>query len=282
MADTLPSVPVPPNDWIELYTATGIAPGTRLNLQVDGHHPVEAVYAPAKPTTQKGFVLYPLVFKTTREGEPKIWVSTREAAKVSSIKVLIAGDVSDSVTIEGTTYSKLNITGRFYAGAQQRLGVTIANTPYYNVITAGPEGLAIDDVIVEADFADTTDGQFGYQISCYVDDSDGNDWTYTPGTPIPPGRATNGAYINDPPQSTIEIDVAATVNSGVFDYLIFFTKYYVDVGGNRNVQTKAETRFFDADRQILLAPGQQMLIEATITGNATGTADIKTIFFLAE
>ena len=282
MLESIDSIVVPSDDWIELYTASGIRPGTRLNLQVVGHFPVYVFYSDTKPTTEAGNILYPLAIVSTSDAEAGVWVTTTEAAKISSIKVEPSRSLSTPITMEGNLFSSANGSGRFYTGSSERTGVAVADPDYFSVITAGPSGLVIDDLIMILSFADVTDGKFSYRMSCFVESSSGNDWSYTPGTPTPIGRPLNTNFINDFPASTIDSDVAATVNTGNPDYVIFATDYFIDVGGNRNTQSKVDTNFFESGRQIFMGAGEKMLIQATVSGDAVGSADVSTIFFTSE
>jgi hypothetical protein len=282
MPDTLPSVALTHDDWIELYTATGIAPRTPLSLQVDGNHPAEIVYSDIKPTTMRGLVLYPLVFKNSAGGEASIWARATKSLSPTSVKVAPAGAITESVIIESTKQGELNASGRFFTGATTRENVTVLDPPRHSVITAGPNGAKIDDLILAINFSDITDGRFTYELTCWAENSNGSDWSYTPSAPAPMGRSMNTAYINDFPDTTYDSDVAATINSGTADYTIYFSDYYLDTTGNRQIQTKSETRFFEADRQLIIAPNEKVLVRAEVSGDATGDADIKSIFFLAE
>lgn len=173
------------------------------------------------------------------------------------------------------------LDGRFFSGSSTRLGVTVADTPFYSVITAGANGLVIDDLIITLDFANTTDGQFSYTFAAYVDQSNGNDWSYTPITPTPIGRPLNAGFVNDFPLSTIQSDVSATV-TGTPDYNIYFADYYIDTSGNRNHESVVDNNFFGAGRQIIAPPGTEILVETTIAGDAIGSVDIKSLFFGSE
>ncbi len=57
MADTLPSVDLPSNEWVDLYAATGITPGLQIKVQNTGTADVYLNAGASQPPDFEAFVL---------------------------------------------------------------------------------------------------------------------------------------------------------------------------------------------------------------------------------
>ena len=55
MADTLPNIRLPQNQWVNLYTASGIPVGTRIQIQNVGNTDVQTVTSATAPTAATGY-----------------------------------------------------------------------------------------------------------------------------------------------------------------------------------------------------------------------------------
>ena len=59
MADTLPDVILPANEWVDLYAATGIIVGTKINVQNTGAARVRLATSLTEPLSEMGPFIYP-------------------------------------------------------------------------------------------------------------------------------------------------------------------------------------------------------------------------------
>lgn len=203
-------------------------------------------------------------------------------------QVPILGTTRDPITarlkVSAATREQIQIgRGEFFVGRTLRTNIgVVPTTVYYSQFTAGANYVVIEEVFQTLDFSSVTDGRFQHLMEGFVDLSNINDWTYTPASTLPAGRNLNAALINNLPDSVVDLGGTGTVNSGQADYTLFDTTFYIDTGGNRNTLAESGDDFFSKGRQIILSPGQSILIRATSSGDATGTADIKTTFFFSE
>ena len=55
MADTLPNVVVPPNQWVDLYTETGLTVGTQIQVQNLGTTVVQLNTGASTPAPTSGY-----------------------------------------------------------------------------------------------------------------------------------------------------------------------------------------------------------------------------------
>ena len=55
MVDTLPNVALPADEWVDLYAATGISAGTRIQIQFIGGSRIKLVTKATEPTESDGF-----------------------------------------------------------------------------------------------------------------------------------------------------------------------------------------------------------------------------------
>jgi hypothetical protein len=60
MADTLPDIDLPAATWIDLYAASGIAVGTKINVHNKGANRVLLATSATEPTTLDGVYLNPV------------------------------------------------------------------------------------------------------------------------------------------------------------------------------------------------------------------------------
>lgn len=173
--------------------------------------------------------------------------------------------------------------GLFFTAATSRPDVPTGDD-YSSVLKAPADRfLVIEDVFFSVDFSQGgSAGNFVVTLDGYIDESTGNDWNYTPGTPIPLGRPVNAGKINDVAQSTIDLGVAFNVVSGSPDYQFFFADYFLETGGNRNTVTSNSSTFFGEERKVILKPGQEMLARTQTSGTTTGTGTVKVLLFTAE
>lgn len=189
--------------------------------------------------------------------------------------------LAEIVRLSGISREELTMEeGHYFVGSSTRAGVAVG-TSYFTLVQAGAKALTVEDIIVTLDFSSVASGQFNYTMQAFVDISNGNEWTATGGTTSPVGRPINALRVNDLPLSTVRFGVTSSP-TGAPDYPIYFADYYLDTQGNRSVLSVARNSFFEAGRKIIIPPGGQVLIQSLTTGNATGTAEVKTQFFTSE
>ena len=171
--------------------------------------------------------------------------------------------------------------GKLFTASTSRAGVAVGDD-YSSVLRAAPDRfLIIEDVFFSMDFAADVSGRYTVTLDAYVDISNGNEWAYTGGTTAPLGRPVNAGKVNDVAASTISLGVSPDI-SGDIDYAFYFASYTLDTQGNRNTVTSNESTFFEGDRKIILAPGQEMLARTRTAGDAVGTGTVKTLLFVSE
>ena len=174
------------------------------------------------------------------------------------------------------------VKGEFFVGESVRPLIPV-NNDYYTVIKAPADKcLVIEDAILSPVFAVTDSSNFSISLTGFVDISNGNDWSYTAGSPLPAGRPLNAELINSTSTATIDLGVTVGAVTGRPDYPLFFATYYLETQGNRETVTTTGSSFFDKDRQIVLAPNQELLIRTQTTGTSVGTVDLTTVFFISE
>jgi hypothetical protein len=174
--------------------------------------------------------------------------------------------------------------GLVFTASTSRPGVPVGND-YSSVIKAPADKfLVLEDVFFSLGF-DPGIGSGAYSVTLdgYVDESAGNAWGYTPGTPVSLGRPLNAAKINEVADGTIDLGVTvAPAITGLPDYNFYFAEYFIDTGGNRNAVSSNSSTFFGGDRKIILKPGQEMLARTVTTGTAVGSASVRTLIFTSE
>ena len=171
--------------------------------------------------------------------------------------------------------------GGFFVGSSKRNNIPTINT-YNYVLVAGASGLVVEDLLVAVNFANLIDGHINIDISAYVESSNGNSWSYTPASPLPVGRSVNTDFINNFPVSTIESGVNVADLVGDKDYPLYHVDYLIDTSGNRNMVTQDRSNFLTGDRKILAGAGERVLVQTVLSGDATGTIDISSVFFTSE
>lgn len=172
--------------------------------------------------------------------------------------------------------------GNFFVGSSIRTEIPVSDD-YISVIKAGVDKyLIIEDAIIDPIFNVSDSGRFSISLAGYVDISNGNDWSYTPVSPAPVGRPLNASVVNNLAQGTIDLGVTAGPVSGVADYPLFFADYFLETQGARESVSITGTSFFDKGRQIVIAPGQELMIRTQTDGTSGATATLKTIFFVSE
>lgn len=180
-----------------------------------------------------------------------------------------------------TTAERQMVVGQYFGAYTERLSVGVGDTTYF-VIKANDKWLTIRDILSIFNFSTITDGLYSYQLRCYFSNSNINDWTYSGGVEVPLGRPLTSLFINNAPSATVETGGTLDNISGSFDHQLRFTEYYIDTQGNRESITETDDTFFLSQRKIILAPGDELLIESITDGNANGSADIITKVFVSE
>lgn len=55
MADTLPNILIPPNQWVDLYQASGIAVGTQIRVKILGNGELKLAVSESQPTSLSAY-----------------------------------------------------------------------------------------------------------------------------------------------------------------------------------------------------------------------------------
>ena len=299
------------NQWQALGTTAGVT----LNAQNMGRAGdlIEVITSNTKPLeTDRGYALSQLN-KTYRIGgyTGLVWVryirydlngtikpadnrkcllNIQEGSIITEVSdtpsQLLTTSVIDSASrlkVSASTRAETQIVrGDFFVGASVRPLIPV-NNDYNSVIKAPSDKyIVIEDAIIETDFTVTDSSTFGVSLTAYADISNGNDWSYTPSSPVPAGRPLNAGLINSVSSATIDLGVTTSTITGEPDYPLFFADYYLETQGNRESVSTTGSSFFDKGRQIVLAPNQEILIRTQTSGTSTGTLELKTIFFISE
>jgi hypothetical protein len=78
MADTLPDVALPANEWVDLYAATGITVGTQINVQNVGASDFRIATSAAAPVSERGEIIEPRKFPWQNSaGESGAWALSK-------------------------------------------------------------------------------------------------------------------------------------------------------------------------------------------------------------
>lgn len=198
--------------------------------------------------------------------------------------ILSTGRNPDTARVRVSTATRSEyqiLKGDFFVGTSVREGIPIDND-YTSVVKAPSDRyLIIEDAIIETIFDISDSSRFSITLGAYVDISNGNDWSYTPGTPTPIGRPLNASVVNNFGASTIDSGVTSVI-SGDADYPLFFVDYFLEVQGARENVSSTGTSFFNKGRQIVVAPNQELLIRTQTSGDSIGTVTLKTVFFVSE
>jgi len=184
--------------------------------------------------------------------------------------------------VSTVTRQEIQITrGEFFVGTNERAAVPINDDHYSVIIAPSDKYLVIEDVIQDLSFSAVTDGIYVQEMVAYIEGSVTSSFTYTPSSPQPIGRAMISSAINSFPDSTVDIGITAAA-TGDPEYRLTFNEFYIDLSGNRNTLSQSASSFFEKGRQIILAPNGVALVKSSTTGTATGSADIRTIYFTSE
>jgi len=217
-------------------------------------------------------------------------LNVQEGAVVTEVadiplQVLTGGELSDSARLKVSSSTRQEnqiVKGDFFVGESVRPLIPVDND-YYTVIKAPADKyLVIEDAILAPVFEVNDSSNFSISLTGFVDISNGNDWSYTAGSPLPVGRPLNAELINSISTATIDLGVTVGAVTGRPDYPLFFATYYLETQGQRETVTTTGSSFFDKDRQIILAPSQELLIRTQTTGTSVGTVDLTTVFFMSE
>jgi len=174
-------------------------------------------------------------------------------------------------------------TADMWSGSTEREDVPI-NDEAFQVIRTGSRWLIIEDINVDLDFSNAGTGRYIYELVAYVQGSNGGAFSYDQdsGTVTPLGRNLNTRDINVFPEGVVETNPTNSAFSGDPDFRLLFIEYFLEVQGNRESVSENGSDFFEGDRRLLLPPNSEVLLLATTTGNASGTADIRSTFFISE
>ena len=300
------------NQWEALSGLTGITIGDQFYMQnagragdlieviINTNQPTvndrgaplrqfDPIYRVSDQTTEVWVraIKYTLQGGVLPEDKYKCLLDVTQSPSVSSTSALpdsiyTAPDQTRRLKVSTATREELQITrGEFFVGNSTRLAIPTGNIHYSAIIAPSDKFLVIEDVIQELSFTAVTDGTFVMEMSAFVDGSVTSSFSYTPLSPTPIGRAMISSSINTFPDSTVDIGVTAS-STGNPEYPLTFNEFYIDTGGNRNTLNQSTHDFFAKGRQLVLAPNGIALVRAQTTGNATGTADIRTTFFTSE
>lgn len=298
MADTLPNVPLPANQWVNLISESGVDSTKDVFVQNVASADVMIRKVATQPADESAFqILEPRKIYKSDPDPSGLWAKSKNQNALLSVQNepivrqsipsdIYTGDNQGGVrrikTATVTSQELRIIQGDFFVGFSSRAGVPVGDV-YRSVISAA-EGkyLIIDGAIIDPVFSTVTDGQYSITLAAYSSLSNGNSFTYTPLSPVPAGRALNTDFINDFPSSTIDLGVNIPDLTGSADYPLFFADFFIDNSGNRNTLNSTGSSFFEQGRQVVISPGSDLLVETVTAGNAIGTATINLIFFVTE
>ena len=175
------------------------------------------------------------------------------------------------------------LTADMWGGFTERENV-LPGTELFQVIRTGDKWLVIEDINVAIDFSNAGSGRYIYELVAYVQGSNGNTFTYTPdsGTVTPLGRNLNVASINVFTDAVLESEPANSSYSGTPDFRVLFVEHFLETQGNRESLSENGSDFFEKDRRLLIPPNTDVLLLAITSGDAPGTADIRSNFFVSE
>ena len=83
MATSLPPVKIPSGTWVDLYSETGISPGTKIIIQNLGDSKVRVSESSTIPTLQSGYnVLSPNGYLTNTASNVGAWAYAHEGTSL--------------------------------------------------------------------------------------------------------------------------------------------------------------------------------------------------------
>lgn len=299
-------------DWTNLNTLTSLPVGTEFFLQNIGFpgDQIELVISATQPLeTTNGYAIQhlqpnyrafdvslPVWVRYIREDRPVTPIYPQRTCRLLVQTGLTgaqdANGVPNDLFTESTPLKRrLKVSsatrvenqiarGIFFAGKSKRAGIAVPST-YYTHVVAGSRYFVVEDFLDLFNFVGITAGSLEYELGVYIQGSVTSSFTVTPNAPTPAGRAMVSDRINTFTETTIDQGVAATT-TGDPDYIITHIDYAVDSQGTQRYISESGTNFFEAGRQLILAPGHEALIVANVTGQSSDTFDVVTTFFTSE
>lgn len=207
---------------------------------------------------------------------------SRSPQNLGGITSAIISDDGRRVNVSTSTVQELQIAnGEFFTGSIDRSAIPSGDT-FYSILKApNDKFVVIEQSIIDVNYQDALTGTMNVIINAYIDKSSGSDWTASGGVSSSAGRPLNANKINEVSSATITAGVAVNL-TGIEDYKIYFSNYFRESQGNVESISGTGSSFFDQNNQIILGPGQELLLETSTTGTSDGTIDISSIFFISE
>jgi len=169
-----------------------------------------------------------------------------------------------------------------YVGSFLETGLAVGSVTNF-VVQVGTRDVALEDISTVLDFSLVTDGRMTVVLRMYVEGSNINTWSHDGGgVALNVGRNLNATNINKLPESMITVNPANVMVSGIEDYELQFSEFFIDTQGNRENLATNTASFFRNGRRILLPANSEHLFVSTVTGDATGTSTNRSIFFTSE
>ena len=169
-----------------------------------------------------------------------------------------------------------------YSGSYTKAGIVSGDKTFF-VFKTGSQAVGLEDITASTDFSLVTSGRMIITLTMYVDSSNINTWSYgANGTDLPVGRNLNAMDVNKVPLSSITVDPDNVLYSGIPDYELQFSEYFIDLQGNRETLSTNSESFFKSGRKILLGPDSEYLFISEASGDALGSATTHSIFFTSE
>lgn len=166
--------------------------------------------------------------------------------------------------------------GTYYAAYLLRDVVGAASTYFYSVSAPVDADVIIDNISPTVSFELAGTGNLHYTTDAFFEESDGNAWTYTGGSPfVKIGRNMNGRFINSDSGVRVSVGGSATP-TGAPDFVIGFVHYSLEAQGANRSLTTSEAKFFDEQRRLIVKAGTTVLFRTITTGTITGTFEIQT------
>ena len=186
------------------------------------------------------------------------------------------------VVNQGLNYRDQKITaGDYFSGFISRSS-TVPEV-IYRVVKTKDQPLIIEDVSTDIDYSGISNGSFTLTTKVYMSNSNANTWSYTGGIPAKTGKPLNVEFINKIADFDLIVLPDVTLDpASEPDFIIYYSQYFRDSSGNRDMLTGVNSDFFSDDRKLIIPPNTEMLIESTTSGDNGNTAEIRSFIKFIE
>lgn len=176
--------------------------------------------------------------------------------------------------------------GFLFSTSIAQSNTTIDSDVFY-VLRTGTKAVSLETIEPAFDYSSMGDGIFEYRLWFFDPLSDGNDWSYTGGSPfVPAARNINTNYLVEgqaASKTESQVSSGGTVNlTGEPDFELIFASISLDLIGQGLTSSTTLSKFFNDGRRLILRPNSDYLFLARTSGTATGTMSINTQISLSE